>query len=62
MVTVEDISNRCFSLTLKYMHGPEHTKDLMELALLAIQHCQDKLTPALQGESSPYVQPWGGHE
>lgn len=58
MVTIIDISDRCFALTEKYHHSPEHTKDLMDLALLVIQHCQERIAPV---PASAYEQPWGGH-
>ena len=60
MVTTEDISNKCFALTQKYGLGVEHTKDLMGLALLTIQHCQERIS--LSSAGSPYEQPWGGHQ
>ena len=60
MVTIEDISNRCFELSNKHGLGIEGTKDFMDLAILTIQHCQDRIKPAIT--SSPYEQPWGGHQ
>jgi len=61
MVTIEDIRNKCFALSTKYHHGPEHTKDLMDLALLTITHCQERIATPVPTVDSPYEQPWGGH-
>jgi hypothetical protein len=58
MVTIEDISNKCFELSAKHGLGVEGTKDFMGLALLTIQHCQDRIKQPVA--SSPYEKPWGG--
>jgi hypothetical protein len=75
MVTIDDIINRCVSLETKYQLGPLGLRDLKDLALLTIQHCQDRISipssplPEIPGmakkvleDFGPYVKPWGGHQ
>lgn len=58
MVTITDISDRCFTLTEKYRLTSEHTKDLVGLALLVIQHCQDRIAvPEASVTVAPYEKP-----
>lgn len=53
MVTIDDIVTRCMNLSTKYHHGPEHTRDLVELAKVVMTFCQDRLGPVDEPPKDP---------
>jgi hypothetical protein len=65
MVTIDDIMVKCVQIQEKHGMSVHGLRDLKDLAMLTIQHCQDRISqPQTKGyheADSPYVKPWGGH-
>jgi hypothetical protein len=66
MVTIDDIMVKCVQIQEKHGMSVHGLRDLKDLAMLTIQHCQDRISqPAprrINGNITPYIKHWGGHE
>jgi hypothetical protein len=63
MVSMTDISAKCYEVGEKYHLGPEGVKELFDIALMTVEHCMGQVQVAIDTTvCAPYEKPWGGHD